>query len=76
MSGGRGSACKAGALLQAPPPDLVRANAKAANGRQLLGRLEHALGELGLAADADDVHVLDGLNQLVLVVLDLGGWGG
>jgi hypothetical protein len=46
--------------------DLVCSNAEAADDDQVLGLLQHPLGELRLRADADDMHIADLLNQLVL----------
>jgi len=45
---------------------LVSADAEAAHGEQALGRLEDLGRDLRLAADAEDVAVGDGLEQLVL----------
>ena len=57
--------------------DLVGADAEAADGDQLVGRFQHFLGDLGARADADEVGVLDLLDQGVFVqgrlqVLDVG----
>ena len=45
--------------------DLVRADAEAADGDEVLCVGQDAGGELGLAADAQDMDVFDLLNELV-----------
>ncbi len=45
---------------------LVRADAKAAEGQQPPSAGEDAIGHAGLAADAEDVHVLDTARELFL----------
>nr|POE56575.1 hypothetical protein CFP56_33547 [Quercus suber] len=54
--------------------DLVRTDAEAADDDQVLGVLEDAVGEMCLGADADDVHVPDLLDQLVLRERTLEGF--
>mmetsp|Transcript_37283 Transcript_37283/g.96310 ORF Transcript_37283/g.96310 Transcript_37283/m.96310 type:complete len:475 (-) Transcript_37283:71-1495(-) len=53
-------------LLRRRQVHLVSADAEAGNCQQPVARLDHLLGDLGLAADAQDVQVLDLLEELGL----------
>jgi hypothetical protein len=73
---GRVEHCDA-ALASSIQVDLVGTDAEAADGDQLLGRIEDLFGELGARADADEVNVGNLLLQLLggqraLEVLDVG----
>ena len=46
--------------------DLVGADAEAADRQQVRGSVEHLLGDLGVGPDAEQGHVVEGLDQLVL----------
>ncbi|MNQ64733.1 hypothetical protein D3C85_791680 [compost metagenome] len=56
--------------------DLVGADAEGGDGQQTVGLFQHPLADIGLGADAQDVHALDRLDQVVLVQRALHGLDG